>query len=245
MAARPATEQSLSATGNVRRKLAWHQATVIDTIAETSSARTMVFDIEDWTGHIAGQHVDVRLTAEDGYQATRSYSLSSGPAEAPQITVERVVDGEVSPYLVDAIEPGDEIELRGPIGGYFVWQPTDGRPLLIGGGSGIAPLRAMWRGSNSTIGATLLYSARTEERLLFVDELRSSSGLEATIHLTRDSGPAYRSGRIGADELKAAVDARPPAVVFVCGPTAFVESIAAHLVDLRVDPRTIRTERFG
>ncbi len=237
----PTTQSAPSA---VRRKLAWQQAVVADTVTETASARTLVFDIDAWPGHLAGQHVDVRLTAPDGYQATRSYSLSSGPTEAPQITVERVDDGEVSPYLVDVIEPDDQIELRGPIGGYFVWEPANGQPLLIGGGSGIAPLRAIWRANHATK-ATVLYSAQSLERVMFGDELATGTNLDARIHLTRTSHPDHRSGRIGAEDLRSAIQTSPPAVIYVCGPTTFVETISRHLVDLDVDPRTIRTERFG
>jgi ferredoxin-NADP reductase len=228
----------------MRQTLAWRHATVADTVSETATARTLAFDIDGWDGHLAGQHLDVRLTAPDGYQASRSYSLSSGPTEAPQITVERVVDGEVSPYLVDVVEPGDQIELRGPIGGYFVWEPTDGQPLLIGGGSGIAPLRAIWR-ATATTKPTVLYSAQTPERIIFGDELTAGTRLDARIHLTRASHPAHRSGRIGTEDLRNAVQAAPPAVVYVCGPTGFVETIARQLVDLDVDPQAIRTERFG
>ena len=229
----------------VRRALAWRQATVADTITETDTARTLILDIQDWDGHLAGQHLDVRLTAPDGYQATRSYSLSSGPTEAPQITVERVADGEVSPYLVDVIEPGDEIEIRGPIGGYFVWEPaTGGRPLLVGGGSGIAPLRSIWRAQASTR-ATVLYSAQTAERILFRDELAAGTEVDARIHLTRATHPDYESGRIEADDLQRVIESAPPDITYVCGPTAFVEDVARHLVNLNVDPRTIRTERFG
>lgn len=247
MATSDTTAQSPTAAvggRSVRRALAWRQATVANMVTETATARTLVFDTDDWGGHVAGQHVDIRLTAPDGYQATRSYSLSSGPSEAPQITVERVYDGEVSPYLVDVVEPGDEIELRGPIGGYFIWEPGDGRPMLVAGGSGIAPLRAMWRAATDTQ-LTLLYSAQTPERILFADELATSANVDATIHLTRATHPVHQSGRIGADDLETAIGADPPAVIYVCGPTAFVESIARHLVELAVDPQTIRTERFG
>ena len=228
----------------VRRALAWRQATVADAITETDTARTLVFNIEGWDGHRAGQHVDLRLSAPDGYQATRSYSLSSGPNEAPQITVERVDDGEVSPYLVDVIKPGDQIELRGPIGGYFVWEPATGNPLLIGGGSGIAPLRAIWR-AQANSQATILYSAQTADRVLFGDELTAEPKAGTRIHLTRDAHPDYESGRIGIDDLRRVIESATPDVTYVCGPTAFVEDIARHLVDLNVDPRTIRTERFG
>jgi ferredoxin-NADP reductase len=228
----------------VRRALAWRKAVVARTIAETSTARTLVFDIEGWDGHQAGQHVDIRLTAEGGYQATRSYSLSSGPNEPPQITVERVDDGEVSPYLVDVAEIGDEIELRGPVGGYFVWEPSFGRPLLVGGGSGIAPLRAIWRANPSA--TTVMYSAQNTERLIFADELTSGSPvLDARVHLTRAASESHNSGRIDSPDLAAAVETSRPEVIYVCGPTAFVEAIARHLLDLAVDPKSIRTERFG
>lgn len=238
------TPTTTATTRSIRQALAWRPATVADTVTETATARTLIFDIDDWSGHLAGQHVDVRLTAPDGYQATRSYSLSSGPTEAPQITVERVDDGEVSPYLVDVIEPGDQIELRGPIGGYFVWEQADGQPLLIGGGSGIAPLRAIWRATPTTK-PTVLYSAQTPERIIFDGELTTGTNLDARIHLTRSSHPAHRSGRIGAEDLRSTMQATAPDVIYVCGPTGFVETIARHLVDLDVDPRTIRTERFG
>ncbi|MGI9599482.1 MAG: FAD-binding oxidoreductase [Acidimicrobiales bacterium] len=249
MTARDTSPQPTAATDRpIRRALAWRQGIVTETITETATARSLVFDVEGWDGHIAGQHFDLRLTAEDGYQATRSYSLSSGPDEPPQITVERVADGEVSPYLVDFVEQGDSIELRGPIGGYFVWEPSLGSPLLVGGGSGIAPLRAIWRARNGPTSAkptTVLYSAQSTERLIFADELTTGTDFDARIHLTRATDPAHRSGRIGAADLEAAIDATTPAIIYVCGPTAFVETIARHLVELAVDPRTIRTERFG
>ncbi len=228
----------------IRKSLAWRNATVAETIAESETARTLRLEIEGWDGHLAGQHLDLRLTAPDGYQATRSYSLSSGPDEVPQITVERVDNGEVSPYLVDVVEPGDTIELRGPIGGYFVWDPSVGIPLLVGGGSGLAPLRAMWRAQTGGE-ATVLYSAQSPQRIIFGDELAAGGRVDAQIHLTRDSHPDYRSGRIGADDIRLALEIASPAATYVCGPTAFVETIARHLVDLNVDPRTIRTERFG
>lgn len=245
MALHNATERPSTSPGNVRRKLAWRQAAVIDIIAETASARTLVFDLDGWDGHVAGQHVDVRLTAEDGYQATRSYSLSSGPNEAPQITIEPVSDGEVSPYLAEELEPGDEVELRGPVGGYFVWVPSDGDQLLVGGGSGIAPLRAMWRARAGTARSTVLYSARTEDRAIFACELATDPTLDARIHLTRETRAGYRSGHIGAADLETALETASPGVIYLCGPTAFVEAVSNHLVRLDVDPRTIRAERFG
>jgi ferredoxin-NADP reductase len=220
-------------------------AVVSDTVAETASALTLCFDIADCDGHLAGQHLDIRLTADDGYQASRSYSLSSGPHETPQITVERVDDGEVSPYLVDVIESGDEIELRGPIGGYFVWEPSAGRPLLIGGGSGIAPLRAIWRANTEAGGATLLCSAQSSERIIFADELATRTDLDIRIHLTRVTDSTHRAGRISSEDVQAALESATPEIIYLCGPTAFVETIARYLVGLQVDPRTIRTERFG
>lgn len=210
---------------------------------ETPSARSLVLDVPSWSGHIAGQHVDVRLTAPDGYQATRSYSLSSAPDEPPQITVERVDDGEVSTYLVDVAEPGDFLEVRGPLGGYFVWKSSD-RPLfLVAGGSGVAPLRSMWR-----VGAVrmrLLYSARTVERVIFGDELASTAGLDVAIHLTRETRDGYRSGRIDHEALETALDGMERPAIYVCGPTAFVESVADDMSALLGSGLTMKTERFG
>ena len=143
--ATPVTDAATVDEAPIRQRLAWRAATVVDSITESTTARTLVLGIDGWDSHRAGQHMDVRLTAPDGYQATRSYSLSSGPGEAPQITVERVDDGEVSPFLVDEIAVGESFEVRGPIGGYFVWKPADAPVVLIGGGSGLAPLRAIWR----------------------------------------------------------------------------------------------------
>lgn len=249
MTANPTTERPTRSGQGVQRRLAWRKAIVIGTMTETTTARTLILGIDDWSGHLAGQHMDVRLTAEDGYQATRSYSLSSAPDEPPQITVERVTDGEVSPHLVDVIERGDDFEIRGPIGGYFVWQPVDGDLLLIGGGSGIAPLRAMWRHRSTTpttarptARTTVMYSARAADRVIFADELATEPNLDVRIHLTRETRPDHRSGRIGRADLASVIG---PANTYVCGPTGFVEAMSAHLIDLGVDPRTIRTERFG
>jgi len=230
----------------VRTHLAWREATVVAVRRESSSARTLRLDVPDWGQHVAGQHLDLRLTADDGYQATRSYSLSSGPGEAPEITVERVDGGEVSPFVVDEVEVADTFEVRGPIGGYFVWNQADAdRPLLlIGGGSGIAPLRAMWRAAQATVPVTVLYSARTLDRIVFGGELATTDGLDAHIHVTRESANGYRDGHIDQATIAEAVGDRQPAV-FVCGPTAFVEAMASHLVAANVDPSAIRTERFG
>jgi ferredoxin-NADP reductase len=223
----------------------WRRARIVDAVGETVSARSLVFDVPGWGGHRAGQHVDVRLTAEDGYQAARSYSLSSAPDEAPQITVERDPDGEVSPFLVDVAEVDDTFEVRGPLGGYFVWDPTDQPLLLIGGGSGIAPLRSMWRAGACNAPVTVLYSARTLDRVIYRDELAAHSDLTVIIHLTRDDVPGFASGRIDAAALEAVVGGGPRPAVYVCGPTAFVETVATTLVGLLGHDHPIHTERFG
>jgi ferredoxin-NADP reductase len=233
------------------KRLEWQDATVIAATAESSSARTIVFDIGRWDAHLPGQHIDVRLTADDGYQATRSYSLSSAPNENPQITVQRFDGGEMSPFLVDDVLVGDTIEVRGPIGGYFVWDGAPTPLLLIGGGSGLAPLRSMWRaGAVNDAPIIVAASAHDQQRLLFADELRDH---EATIHLTRqiDVNCASRSSNVVAGRVdREAIDglvrrAGPEAAVFVCGPTAFVESTATHLRDAGVEPSRMRLERFG
>lgn len=230
----------------VRKHLVWREATVVEARSESSSARTLRLDVPDWGTHVGGQHLDLRLTADDGYQATRSYSVSSGPGEAPEITVERVDDGEVSPYLVDDVEVGDTFEVRGPVGGYFVWNDTgDGQPLLlIGGGSGIAPLRAIWRDAMGKVPVTLLYSARDQSRIIYGDEIAASAGVVGHIYLTRETAEGYLDGRIDESATAEAVGDTKPSV-FVCGPTAFVEAVATHLVAADVDPKSIRTERFG
>jgi ferredoxin-NADP reductase len=230
--------------------LTWRDATVTDVRTESTSARTLVLGVPEWSTHLAGQHIDLRLTAPDGYQATRSYSLSSGPGEQPEITVERVDDGEVSPFIVDDVVVGDTIEVRGPIGGYFVWLKETvepGKPLLlIGGGSGIAPLRAMWRAAGGLTPITVLYSAQRHDRLVFADELASTGEVTARLHLTRETVQGFHDGRIDADAIAAALDTGESTPdVFVCGPTAFVEAMAQHLVAANVEPTSIRTERFG
>ncbi len=221
-------------------------------MTETPRVRTLVLDVSGWTGHRAGQHVDVRLTAEDGYQAERSYSLASAPGEPPAVTVERLEDGEVSPYLVDDVVPGDKFELRGPIGGYFVWD-DDGstEPLfLVAGGSGVVPLMAMLRhrrAVGSTVPAKLLYSSRTLEDVIYRDEL-DRLGAEVVQTLTRQQPPGWAgyARRVDIDMLREV--AYPPEQsprVFVCGPTSFVEAVAEGLVALGQRPGRIRTERFG
>ena len=213
---------------------------------ETATAHSIVFEVPQWTPHTAGQHIDVRLTAPDGYQATRSFSLSSGPHEAPQITVEHVENGEVSPFLVDVVEVGDTLEIRGPVGGYFVWEPQPTPLLLVGGGSGIAPLRSMWRADVPAGLATILYSARTRDRVIYHDELAALDPGMVKIYLTREEHDGYQIGRIDTTALKAALTNTPaPPRTYVCGPTAFVESVTQALTPIHADPAMIRTERFG
>jgi ferredoxin-NADP reductase len=221
---------------------------------ETPNAKTLVLDVPDWPGHLAGQHVDIRLTAEDGYQAERSYSIASPPDEGDlELTIERIDDGEVSPYLTEDARPGDQFELRGPIGGYFVWQESDARPLaLIAGGSGLVPLMAMvrhHRNTGSSVDARLLISARTIDDVLYRSELDAlREPVRPHVTLTRGAPPGWTgfTGRIDRDML-AAVGPEPtlrPAV-YVCGPTPFVEEAARLLVELGHDPADVFTERFG
>ena len=224
---------------------------------ETPRVRTLVLDVQGWTVHRAGQHVDVRLTAEDGYQAERSYSIASAPGEPPAITVERLDDGEVSPYLVEEAAAGDRFELRGPIGGYFVWDADAAEDplLLIAGGSGIVPLRSMLRhraDAGSTVPTQLLYSARTYEDLIYRDELDElaarDDGLEVVETLTRSQPPGWtgRAGRVNVDLLREVVfPAEREPRVYVCGPTGFAEAVADGLVGLGHQPARIRIERFG
>jgi len=230
---------------------------VVEKRAETPRACTLTFDVPGWPGHRAGQHVDVRLTAEDGYQAQRGYSIAS-PPEDPRLslTVERLADGEVSPYLVDELREGDQIELRGPIGGYFVWEATDPGPLqLVGGGSGFVPLMAMLRhrrAAGATVPARALVSARTHEDVLYREELEALAAadpaLELTITLTRAQPPGWTgyARRVDAELLAAtAFPATAAPRVFVCGPTAFVEGVAQALVEAGHAPERVKTERFG
>jgi ferredoxin-NADP reductase len=237
---------------------------VIDVIPETARTRTLVLDVPDWPGHRAGQHVDVRLTAEDGYQAERSYSIASAPEDSRlSLTVEELKDGEVSPYLSEVLRSGDTLELRGPIGGYFVWHVSLGGPLLlVAGGSGIVPLMAMLRHRNAVAGtadadrhrvpARLLYSSRGWEEVIYRDELarltESDTSLEVRHTLTREQPKGWNGFKRRIDRAMLEEVAWPPSEkpqVFVCGPTPLVEAVAQALVELGHPPARIKTERFG
>ena len=228
-------------------RLNWQLGTVVEVVRETDHARTLAFALPEWPGHRAGQHVDLRLTAEDGYQAQRSYSIASGPGdEHVAITVEKLDDGEVSPYLVDVVEEGDELELRGPIGGYFVWDPAQAGPLLLlAGGSGIVPIRAIlreWAAAGGPVPVRVLYSARSLERVIYREELQHSEA-DVRIALTRDwpdDWPGLR-GRADAELLQQL--AWPPEqspTTYICGPSAFAEAVAREL-----GVGKIKIERFG
>ncbi len=235
--------------------LRWRVVTARDIVVETPTARTIVLDVPGWPGHRAGQHVDVRLTAEDGYQAQRSYSIASAPElDEVELTVELIEDGEVSPYLAEELLPGDEFEVRGPVGGHFTWSVQDGGPLLlVGGGSGVVPLMAMLRhraARGSTVDARLLLSARSHEDVIYRDELAALDrrGLTVATTLTREQPAGWDglSGRVDAAMLAGLGPApaeRPH--IFVCGPTPFVEHVADLLVDAGHDAGAIHAERFG
>jgi ferredoxin-NADP reductase len=237
-------------------RIAWRLAAVTDVRVETPRAKTLVLDVPDWPGHLAGQHVDVRLTAPDGYQAQRSYSIASAPEDAAlALTVERLEDGEVSPYLTDELGPGDELELRGPIGGYFVWHSRDGGPLLlVAGGSGFVPLMAMVRhraAQSSTVDTRLLLSTRSADDVLYRDELaRLAAGDGVAVHhtFTREAPPDWSgfARRVDAEMLRHVGPAPSQSPrIFVCGPTGFVERAADVLVGLGHDTAAIHLERFG
>ncbi|HEY4096543.1 MAG TPA: ferredoxin reductase [Baekduia sp.] len=239
-----------------RVPIVWRTATVTAIVDETAHARTLQLDVPEWPGHLGGQHVDVRLTAEDGYQAQRSYSIASAP-EAAQLalTVERIDDGEVSPYLFDELLVGDPLELRGPIGGPFTWRAEqDGPLLLLGGGSGLVPLMAMLRhraAIGSDVDAHLLVSSRGWDDVLYREELAQlalGAGLEISYTLTRERPDGWTgfTRRVDAEMLATVapdVDAQPR--IYVCGPTPFVEQVADALVGLGYPPGTIHAERFG
>jgi ferredoxin-NADP reductase len=236
-------------------RLTWRVAEVLDVVAETPRVKTIAFDVPGWPGHRAGQHVDIRLTAEDGYQAQRSYSIASTPdGTRVELTVERLDDGEVSPYLTDELGPGDRIELRGPVGGYFVWEPAQGGPLLlVAGGSGVVPLMAMVRARDaggSDAETRLLLSSRGWEDVIYRDELERLGGDGLTVvHTLTRSQPLGWTGyarRVDAEMLAEVGPGRAERpLVYVCGSTPFVEAVSEALVQLRHDPQAIKTERFG
>ena len=238
-------------------RLTWRLGEVAEVLAETPRVRSIRLAVPDWPGHRPGQHVDVRLTAEDGYQAQRSYSIASAPEAAHvELTVERLDDGEVSPYLADELRTGDLLEIRGPIGGYFVWEARMGGPLfLVAGGSGVVPLMAMLRhraAVRSSAPARLLYSSRTPEDVIYGHELErlaaSGDGLGVVQTLTRRQPPGWTGygRRIDAEMLaEAGWPAESNPAVYVCGPTALVEAVASTLVELGHQPARIKTERFG
>jgi ferredoxin-NADP reductase len=238
-------------------RLNWALGDVTELIDETPRVRSIVLDVANWPGHRAGQHVDVRLTAEDGYQAQRSYSIASAPEDSHlAITVELLPDGEVSSYLFGALRRGDQLELRGPIGGYFVWEASRGGPLLlVGGGSGIVPLMSMLRhreAAGASVGARLVYSSRSWDDVIYRDELQGlsggSNGPEVFHTLTRSQPlgwTGYARRVDGAMLSETAWPASSSPTAFICGPTPFVESVASALVLLGYPATSVKTERFG
>jgi ferredoxin-NADP reductase len=238
-------------------RLSWRLANVVEVRPETDRVVTLALEVPDWDGHLPGQHVDVRLTAEDGYRAERAYSIASSPDGGRiELAVERLEDGEVSPYLAGELRPGDQLELRGPVGGYFVWEPGRGGPLLlVAGGSGVAPLMAMVRYRAATgreVPARLLYSSRTVEDVIFRGELErlatAGDGLAVTHALTRAQPPGWagyarRIDAVMLEEVGWRPGERP--LIYVCGPTRLVETVAGDLVALGHDPVRVKTERFG
>lgn len=246
------------ASGAQPGRLEWQQAAVVALHLETPTTKSLTLAMPQWVGHRAGQHVDIRLTAADGYQAERSYSIASPPEESPRVslTVERLDDGEVSPYLTDEVRVGDTLEVRGPIGGYFVWEARAGGPLLlVAGGSGVVPLMAMLRHRAAAGDHTpthLLFSSRTHDDIIYRDELdrlmRDDPTLQVTHTLTRSqppgwSGYARRVDRAILDAVAWPGGENP--LAFICGPTPFVEAVAASLAELGYHRERIKTERFG
>ena len=237
----------------VRGRLSWQTATVGAVARETASAVTLSLSVPDWPGHRAGQHVDIRLTADDGYQAERAYSIASAPGEPLAITVERLDDGEVSPYLTEEARTGDLLGVRGPVGGYFVWEAESGGPLLLAaGGSGVVPLRAILRHRSrvgSSVPVRLLYSSRSWEDVIYSSELDfPADGVEVTYTLTRSQPRAWQGYARRVDARMLAEVAWPAAkgpLAYVCGPTSFVESVATGLVGLGYPAGRVKTERFG
>lgn len=254
-------------------RIEWRFGVVVDVVAETPSVKSLLLRVPGWPGHRPGQHVDVRLTAADGYQAQRSYSIASAPEQgAPEqgapsgtkaplvtLTVERLAEGEVSPFLADEVRVGDRLEVRGPIGGYFTWTVAEGGPLLlVAGGSGIVPLMAMVRHRAlaqpcaGAIPVVLLYSSRSYADIIYRDELaRLAAGDERlrVVHtLTRSAPPDWAGYARRIDRAMLAEVAPDPALrplTYVCGPTPLVEFVANTLVELGHDPLRVKTERFG
>ncbi|HEY7003566.1 MAG TPA: ferredoxin reductase [Gaiellaceae bacterium] len=243
--------------GRLRAPIAWQLTDVAELREETPTVKTLVLDAPGWPGHLAGQHVDIRLTAEDGYQAERSYSIASAPEDGRlALTVERLDDGEVSPYLTEELVVGDKLELRGPIGGYFVWDAEQGGPvLLVGGGSGVVPLMAMARHRFAAVSDAqmrLLYSAKRADELIYqaeLDELAArGDGFETFFTLTREQPPGWQGYSRRVDRELLADVAWPLSqgpLAFVCGPTGFVEAVATILVESGWPPGHVKTERFG
>jgi ferredoxin-NADP reductase len=237
----------------VRGRLSWETATVGAVTRETASTVTLSLSVPDWAGHRAGQHVDIRLTSDDGYQAERAYSIASAPGEPLAITVERLDDGEVSPYLTEDARTGDQFEVRGPVGGYFVWEAESGGPLLLAaGGSGVVPLRAILRHRSrvgSSVPVRLLYSSRSWEDVIYSSELDlPADGVEVIYTLTRSQPRAWNGYARRVDAQMLAEVAWPTAegpLAYVCGPTSFVESVATGLVGLGYPAGRVKTERFG
>ena len=241
-------------------RLEWRVATVASIRDETPHARTFVLRIPDWPGHRAGQHVDVRLVADDGYEAQRSYSIASAPESSMvELTIERIENAEVSPYLCDVLQVGDGVEVRGPIGGYFVWSARDAGPvLLVAGGSGVVPLMSMLRHRSHADAAAranapmrLLYSARTIDDVIYrseLDQLAAEKDVRVALTLTRGTPDGWQGfrGRIDRRMLESFTwPATERAQAFVCGPTPLVESVATMLVELGYEPGHVKTERFG
>jgi ferredoxin-NADP reductase len=237
-------------------RLNWGLADVVEVVVETPQTKSLVLSAPGWPGHLPGQHVDVRLTAEDGYQAERSYSIASAPdGERVELTVERLDDGEVSPYLTDELRTGDKLEIRGPIGGYFTWDVSHGGPLLlVAGGSGVVPMMAILRHralKGDRVPTRLLYSSSSFEEIIYKNELGqlASDGAVEVVHtLTRSQPPDWSGYRRRIDEAMLTEIAWPPAerpIAYVCGPTRLVEAVASTLVALGHDPARVKTERFG
>jgi ferredoxin-NADP reductase len=241
-------------------RLTWQVGSVVSTRKESLSARTVVLEVPEWTGHLPGQHVDLRLTAPDGYSTQRSYSIASAwdPADARaviELTVEEIEDGEVSPFLVEVLKVGDPLELRGPVGGWFVWHADDSAPtLLVAGGSGLVPLMAMLRArrrAGSQVPFRLVYSLRGPTSALYAEELAAltsaDQGLEVEHVFTREAPPGWSGevGRVRPDQLLSPVGGERIGAAFVCGPSGFVEAVAMTLVNGGLDPAMIKTERFG